>query len=414
MIICAALCFAGCDSITNKSNITNLLSAPKRSQTDSSIVAAVENYLGENINLEYSSPQGYSAPIQFADVDRDGESEAAVFYYAPNKGTNIRFALLKNIQDKWTILLDKEGLGNEVFYFDTIQLPHIDGRQIVVGYNQSNIDENFFVTYFTDMEKNLPEYVESCSTVTAGDMTGDGYSDIVLTAYMPSGNCRVRVYTFTDKMTFENVGSKVLVYGDAQITQMKIANLADGTPALYADYRDSHNRMHTEVFMLDGDRLANALPGGVVSRYWPYERVLNSRDIDGDGCIETAGVIYPENSTDQPPQTVFMEWTDWTLPQPQRKRYGVYDTRYNLFIALPDDWQNNVSCHTTDNGCAIKDIQSGEVLLKITQGGANDSYEAGAYSYSAYLGATMWHLRFKESVEMSQIEYVYKNLTDFD
>lgn len=413
MIICAALCFAGCDSITSKSNITNLLSAPKRSQTDSSIVAAVENYLGENINLEYSSPQGYSAPIQFADVDRDGESEAAVFYYAPNRGTNIRFALLKNIQDKWTIMLDKEGLGNEVFYYDTIQMPHIDGRQIVVGYNQGNIDESFFVTYFTDTQKNLPDYVESCSTVTAGDMTGDGYSDIVLTTYMPSGICRVRVYAFTDKLTFENVGSKVLVYNDIQITQMKIANLADGTPALYTDYSDGHSRMNTEVFVLAGDRLANALPGGVISRYWPYESALNSRDIDGDGCIETADVNYPENSIDLP-QTVFMEWTDRTVEQPRRKRYGVYDSRYNLFIALPDAWQDNVSCHATDNGCAVKDIQSGEVLLKITQANVNDEYEAGAYSYTSYLDATMWHLRFKESVEMSQVEYVYKNLVDFD
>ena len=91
----------GCSSIGVKKNITGLLSSPKHSQTESLIVQEIGDYLGENITLKYSQTQGYSAPIQFADIDGDKTDEALVFYYAPNKGTNIRFAFLKSIDEKW-------------------------------------------------------------------------------------------------------------------------------------------------------------------------------------------------------------------------------------------------------------------------------------------------------------------------
>ena len=155
----------GCSRIGVNKNITGLLSSPKHSQTESLIVQEIGDYLGENITLKYSQTQGYSAPIQFADIDGDKTDEALVFYYAPNKGTNIRFAFLKNIDEKWEIVFDKEGLGTEVFYFDTIELQGLAGKQILVGYLSSNINENFFVTYFTDTQMGNEDYMEVCEDI---------------------------------------------------------------------------------------------------------------------------------------------------------------------------------------------------------------------------------------------------------
>ena len=109
----------GCSAFTGKNNIINLLSAPKLNENESVIVDTIENYLDEDITLKYSKNMGYSAPIQFIDIDFDKTEEAVVFYYAPNKGANIRFALLSYKADGWSVVADKEGLGTDVFYFAT-------------------------------------------------------------------------------------------------------------------------------------------------------------------------------------------------------------------------------------------------------------------------------------------------------
>ena len=80
------LVLSGCSGLPGRTNITSLLSAPKFSQTESDIIKAIDNHIGDNITLRHSTSQGYSAPVQFIDIDGKDEDEAVVFYYAPNKG----------------------------------------------------------------------------------------------------------------------------------------------------------------------------------------------------------------------------------------------------------------------------------------------------------------------------------------
>ena len=191
ILLCTVLVLTGCSGMPSRNNITNLLSAPKFSQTESNIVEAIADHIGENITLRYSQSQGYSSPVQLIDIDGDENDEAIVFYYAPNKGTNIRMAVLSYSGERWNIVSDKEGLGTEVFYFDTAEFKQLENRQLLVGYLSSNIDENFFVTYFTDSEKNIPDYVERCQDIVVGDVNYDGYSDIILTNRTADGRIRL-------------------------------------------------------------------------------------------------------------------------------------------------------------------------------------------------------------------------------
>ena len=403
----------GCNALTTKSNITSLLSAPKLSENESDIVAAIEAYLGEDISLKDSQSQGYSAPIQLIDIDFDSVYEAVVFYYAPNKGTNIRFALLSYGEEGWNMVFDKEGLGAEVFYFDTIVLPKIQGKQIMVGYQPTNIDENFFVTYFTDSEKEIPDYVESCQDIISGDMTGSGYSDIILTKTMANGNTSLNVLNFTEDMTFKILGVKTLKYSNIEIVQLKINCTSDGKNALYVDYSDGSSRMHTEIYSFENCRIKSEIANGIVSKSWEYEPVISSRDMNGDGFLETASVLSTQQ-TERMQVYKFMEWADWTQQEPQRVYYGIYWADENMFAAIPDEWQDLVYATGLENGFEIKTAENDETLFKITEIDAVNDVEDGAYSYTAYIGTKMWHIQFSENMNMSQIEYVYKSLLYFD
>lgn len=412
-MLCLVLCLCGCNSFTTKSNITNLLSAPKLSENESNIVAAIESYLGEDVTLKYSQSQGYSAPVQLIDINYDSINEAAVFYYAPNQGANIRFALLSYADENWNIVMDKEGLGTEVFYFDTIVLPNVSGKQITVGYQSANIEENFFVTYFTDTEKAVDDYIESCEYIVDGDMTDSRYSDIILTKLANNGNVSINLLNFTEDMTFKNISSRNLKYSDIEISQLAVKRLADGKNALFIDYSDGYNRMHTEVYTVNKGRLESCISNGIVSKSWEYEPVITSRDIDGDGYMEIATVIQPTHP-EEVPAFKYMEWSDWTQNEVKRKYYGVFDTRENIFVALPDEWQDAVYARVMENGFEIVQTETEAVMLNLTEIESISQVDSSAYSYGVYLGTKLWQLDCSEDMSMSQVEYVYKSITDFD
>jgi len=404
---------SGCSGFTSKSNITNLLSAPKLSENESSIVAAIEDYLGDDVNLKYSQNQGYSAPIQLIDINHDRVQEALVFYYAPNKGTNIRFAMLSHSDDSWSVVMDKEGLGNEVFYFDTAALPNLKNRQIMVGYQSANIDGNFFVTYFTDTEKNIEDYAESCQHIIAGDMTGNGYDDIIITKASHSGSISVNVLAFTDQLTFVNMGQRSLKYANIDVEQLIIKKLKSGRSALFADYTDSYSRMHTEVYAIENGRIVSCLADGIVSRNWEHQPCITSRDIDGDGYIEIATVVQPQHP-DEVPSFKYLEWRDWTDKEQTRVYYGVFDIRDGIFMALPDQWQDKVYAVALENGMEIVKAEDQQTLISLTEIDSVSQIESSAYSYPLYMGTKLWHLECSEDMNMTQIEYVYKSITDLN
>jgi len=417
LLLCVALTFTGCSGFRGKNNITNLLSAPKFSQTESEIVKAIDNYIGENVTLRHSTSQGYSSPVQFIDIDGDEKEEAVVFYYAPNKGANIRMALLSHSDGRWNIVSDKEGLGAEVFYFSAVSFEGLDTKQLLVGYNTANIDENFFVAYFTDGGSDIWEYAESCQDIIVGDVTYDGYDDVILSNRTSDGRMRLRSLSFTQDGTFRVVGTRLLKYYNIDITQFTLAHSKAGEMVLYADYRDDYNQMHTEGMVFrDGGKMFDAFQMTVVSKLWEYTDDLNCADIDGDGYIETPSVIQEER-TDDPAVLKTVEWTDYTPEQPVRKYIGIYDTQESLFVAIPDSWQGEVYTEYSDGSWQVlrktdDDKDGDNPLFTVTQVEYRNDIELGAYSYIVYKDTKAWHLSFEKQVGLSDIQHILKSVTD--
>ena len=412
LILCICFMLTACSSNLGKSNITGLLSSPKHSHTESLIAQEISGFLGENITLKYSQTQGYDAPIQFIDIDEDKKDEALVFYYAPNKGTNIRFAMLKNAEEEWEIVFDKEGLGTEVFYFDTVKLNGLAGKQIQVGYLPTNISENFFVTYFTDTDMQTEDYTEVCEDIFVEDLTGDGFKDVVLTNVLNDGRVRLKLLIFGQDGTFKNAGTRTLGHNNIQITQMALSHTYDGAKALFVDYAEGYNRMYTEAVTLNNDILVNCLNKEFIGRNWSYEYKLNSCDIDGDGVYEIPYIIQ-EETAEEMPMLKFTEWADCTQPQPYIKCFGVYDTEDNIFVSLPQEWKSMVCAQYSSSIWQITEKQTQIPLVEFTKHTGQADYEDG-YSHNVTIGTDVWNIRFDESVSQENMELVLNGIKIFE
>ena len=411
LIICTLLLLCGCSSnMFSNNNITGLLSSPKHSQTESDIAKAIGDYLGENITLKYSQNQGYSAPIQFIDIDDDAVEEALVFYYAPNKGTNIRFALADIIDGQWNVVFDKEGLGTDVFYFDTVVLGNLKGRQILVGYLPQNISENFFVTYFTDQSAERADYTEVCEDILVGDVNEDNQDDIILTSRLSEGNIRIKVLSFTQDNAFKVAGVKTIRRTDAQITQLAISKTSDGKTALYVDYIDSYNKMYTEASTVYSNIFINCINKEYVSRIWAYTNKLNSCDIDGDG-VQEIPVVLQDSSEEELPVLKYIGWNDYSSNEMPLKSFGVYNTAENIYIALPSEWQELTHTEYTGNLWRIKSIDDETPLVSFYKEQSNKNTQ---YSpYRVQIGTESWKIEFSEELDQSQKDYIMNSIVVF-
>ena len=424
LLVCLMFTFTGCTGFMSRNNITNLLSAPKFSQTESEIVKAIDSHIGEDISLRYSTSQGYSSPVQLIDIDGDETEEAVVFYYAPNKGANIRIALLSNTNDGWHIVFDKEGRGTDVFFFATENVGRLKGKQLLVGYETAGMDENFFAAYFTDKDKKIDDYVERCQSIVVGDINYDGYSDIILSNNTSDGRVRLRSFELGEDNKFKLVGTRLLKYHNIQLTQLILADSSYGERVLYADYRDEYNQMHTEAMLFhDGGKMFDAFENTVVTRPWEYSRALNSTDIDGDGVVETPTVIQSQRGED-PEVLKMVKWTDYTRKNPHLVYTGIFDTQEGLFVAVPESWADKietfysgsywqiVSKEVAEDTEEAEDATEAEPLVVVKHLDSPDQATTGAYSYIVYKDAKIWHFQFGQQVELSEIQYIITRITD--
>ncbi len=409
ILICVLISLTGCATFSSKNNITELLSAPVISQEEASVIEAIKTYLGENITLRYSQSLGYTSPVQFIDIDNNQQKEAVAFYYAPNKGANVRIALLAQTSDKWNVIMDKEGLGTDVFFFDKTSLENLNGSHFIVGYTTPTIKENFVVTYFTDRSVNIPDFVESCKSIVAEDVTNDGNKEIIITNQMADGQKKLRVLKFDGHEKFEQVIARNLSRSNIEVTQIKFAKNSNRKMSIYIDYKDSYNKTYTEIGTFENGKINFNYDYHIIEKSWEYEWPLLSVDIDNDGIIEVPTVIQDSKEQSRPVMK-YIEWTDYSEGVAKKKKFGVCDTQSGLFIALPEEWQNHIYAIYRDQSFDIYSAEDNRPLINVRTAIESDESNLGNNISVTRVGTKLWSIKFSQEVENIQIEYILKNI----
>lgn len=386
-------------------NVEELLRAPRQSEQQNAVQTALNNYLGDSLQLKYPRGGSEPDPVIFADLDDDGAVEAAVLYTAPSKGQNVHLAVLESEEEGWSVAYEVMGLSSEVAEVEQVQL--FDGSvQLCVGYANANLTDKYLEIYDYRDITIYSACRQPYDTYRIDTLTGEGLQLAVACTTAEPGASVLQLFaadgrTMALQQTQELdarlehcTGIYPTVCGNAYGLIVD-GTTAQGNAAQFFRWEDELFRPCTD----DTEEQAVSLcqrPRALSA--------LTPRDLAGTGetLAAEAGASIP---TIRAARRFYpVDWVDHLSEKPLR-RYGIYDTQYNCFVRLPEAWRGKISLSAqSDTDWQIRDAKDGRLLCMVR---IVDRFAAnGMYIEAAQLPDQKLLLHFSEACPPAYINLI--------
>ena len=281
--------FCGCSI-----QVESLLSPPKLSEEQAAIYEALQAGRGREIHLKYPRSGKYRSAFVIENIDEEETEEAIVFYEASNitdGGSSLRLNFLDREGGKWVSVYDYAALGSEI---ERVQFADLgDGEtSIIITYTIQNAsDSAVSVLKYTDKTPS-EVYTGRCAYTNILDINGDGHSELFqISRDLDSGTATASLLGQSADGGFQILSSATL----SGFTECRGVTLGvcdeEGHRAIFIDRSLGDGSIGTDVLICYDDlRLSAvaAVPEVLSRRTNTYTPNILSRDIDGDGIIETA------------------------------------------------------------------------------------------------------------------------------
>ena len=379
LAVCAllALLLAGCSvPLPENRQVEDLLRAPRLAGDYGDIQAALNDRLGESAQLKYPLQGELLSPFVLADLDGDGEQDAAVLYTTA-QSTNVCLAILqKDGSGAWQVRQTMEGLADAV---DTVRLAQLQtggATQVVVGYVASQGDHYLAVYSYAggQLEAILEQPYEQ---YLVEDITGGGNQDLILMSTLEDGGVQIELLTVDKEGSFQQVAVMGLSADRFSGCASVAAGVgADGRHYLVLDGWTgiSGNNLASVLLYFDEDT-QQMVPADQISTEKLYTASLRnvpslvSQDLDGDGIVEIptqpdeAGLLNMSQSR----RMDFIVWMDYTSPNPE-KSFGLLDEETNCYIELPAEWEGNLKLTDSeeyDGAVELRTVDEDQLVLTV-------------------------------------------------
>lgn len=344
-----SIVLAGCAPFAFQ-NINDLLHAPALGQGQGEIQEALAKTLNGQPQYKFPKEGSWRSPLITADLNGDGVEEAVLLYSInngvaqPEKANNVYIAVLENVNNTWKVTQKMEGVSTEVASMEVVDLLSDGTKQLIVGFG-SNLGTKTFSLY-QYQDKALKEmYSTPYITYGLGDFTGRGGTDLVLItaaekelvfSYMPVVNGQLEPPQTPIKLN-SNFVSCSGIYPTVG---------PDGNRYLIVDGVPGNDALSSQVIAFSGERFY--IPEELSRVFGESTRLnplLKSRDIDKDGVVEIPVQIEggKVSTPKEDKRLEFVEWKDFTEPEPKTKQYGLLDSDRNVYLRLPDEWRGYIN-----------------------------------------------------------------------
>ena len=297
---------------------------------------------------EYAAPVSGSniQPVQMVDLDGDGREEALAFFRQSDGEKPLKIYVFTDNGNSYTQTAVIEGSGLAVYSIAYSDM-NGDGRmEIIVGWRVS-MDLQALAVYALEpggaRELARSNYVK----YAVADLNGDGMQELTVFRANQDGVGAADCYLWKNgALTLSSTIRVSMTMAElSQQGKVTVGTLRSGEPALFVTGVAEGMRAMTDVLLLRGGELNNAVlsPTTGVSGESSRFRALYPADINGDGVTEVprTAALYGEELEGDTAQRV-----DWISFDAAGAAIRVLSTYHAIedgwYLQLPDGWADTI------------------------------------------------------------------------
>lgn len=242
-----ALSLCGCGRFD--ATIEDLLVAPQLSDDQNAVLTALSESTDAHISLKYPSSGSNRTPIQFADIDADGDEEALLCYSLPSEGVYARFAVLDRTDSGYKIVCDIEGPGTDVASITLLDVSDDSNGSYVLIEWASISKSDYDAVIYKYFDGTLSEVrAQSCLRLIVDDLDSDGSSEIYyIYTESTEGPFMLRCVGY-DSGYYVVSGTKTLNKDMLGCVSIISGRIDERTRAIFIDENIGGGNQTTEVF----------------------------------------------------------------------------------------------------------------------------------------------------------------------
>ena len=297
---------------------------------------------------EYAAPVSGSniQPVQMVDLDGDGREEALAFFRQSDGEKPLKIYAFTDNGNSYTQTAVIEGSGLAVYSIAYSDM-NGDGRmEIIVGWRVS-MDLQALAVYALEpggaRELARSNYVK----YAVADLNGDGMQELTVFRANQDGVGAADCYRWKNgALTLSSTIRVSMTMAElSQQGKVTVGTLRSGEPALFVTGVAEGMRAMTDVLLLRGGELNNAVlsPTTGVSGESSRFRALYPADLNGDGVTEVprTAALYGEELEGDTAQRV-----DWISFDAAGAAIRVLSTYHAIedgwYLQLPDGWADTI------------------------------------------------------------------------
>ena len=299
-------------------------------------------------SAEYAAPVSGSniQPVQMVDLDGDGREEALAFFRQSDGEKPLKIYVFTDNGNSYTQTAVIEGSGLAVYSIAYSDMSG-DGRmELIVGWRVS-MDLQALAVYALEpggaRELARSNYVK----YAVADLNGDGMQELTVFRANEDGVGAADCYLWKNgALTLSSTIRVSMTMAElSQQGKVTVGTLRSGEPALFVTGVAEGMRAMTDVLLLRGGELNNAVlsPTTGVSGESSRFRALYPTDINGDGVTEVPRTValYGEELEGDTAQRV-----DWISFDAAGAAIRVLSTYHAIedgwYLQLPDGWADTI------------------------------------------------------------------------
>lgn len=324
------------------SPVEALLSPPTVSDEQEAVYNALISDVGDNITMVYPKEGEHRGAYIFADLNGDGEDEAAALYQTADSPL-VHVNILTHSGGAWHSVYDHSGYGGGVerVFFTKFAS---DKLYMCLGYTSTPQNDKIFTVYSFDEGRLEVRYSEFFNLVCVEDIDLDGGEDIVL-INAPTDDHPAYALLVTDPNDGSGVRCTSSALMRSNITEQLGAvtgGISGGAAAVFVD-SSSAGGITTEVLYCTEGILRN--PAALEDSHIPaltLRRNGSSADIDSDGIVEIPTLTpFPGyRESDNINVTVWNEFENYSLTP---KYNSLYMPSQGYCFLMPTRWKGLVT-----------------------------------------------------------------------